>query len=98
MFELRCSKVELRCSESAGQRRRREVKGSLSGTRSEPVPLPESICLVCGTTIAPGRNYCRACAIPVATGHLTDIAGAGREAERIAAQSADAQARRANTQ
>jgi hypothetical protein len=80
------------------QRRRREVKGGLSGSLSEPAPRPESICLVCGTTVAPGRNYCRSCAIPVATGHLAEAARAGRTAGQIAAHSTTAQARRANTQ
>ena len=79
------------------QRRRREVKGSFSGGSSKPLPRPESICLVCGKTIARGGSYCRSCAIPVATEHLTEVAESGRAAGQIAAQSADAQARRAET-
>jgi hypothetical protein len=80
------------------QQRRREVKGSSSGASSEPVPRHESICHVCGAAIASGRSYCRSCAIPVATEHLTEVAESGRAAGRIAAQTAKAQARRANTQ
>ena len=80
------------------QRHRREVKGSLSGTSSEPASRPESICIVCGATIVSGRSYCRSCAIPVATEHLTEVSESGRAAGQIAAQSIDAQSRRANTQ
>ena len=80
------------------QRRRREAKGNLAGTSCETTPRTESICRHCGTTIAPGRSYCRSCAIPVATEHLTEVAESGRAAGRIAAHSTDAQARRANTQ
>jgi len=79
------------------QRRGSEAKGGLAGTSSEPAPRPESICLVCGKAIARGGSYCRSCAIPVATEHLTEVAESGRAAGQIAAQSADAQARRAET-
>jgi hypothetical protein len=61
-------------------------------------PRPESICLVCGATATPGCSYCRSCAIPVATEHIREVAQAGREAGRLAAQSAEAQVRRANSQ
>jgi CRISPR-associated endonuclease Cas1 len=80
------------------QRRRREAKGSLSGLSSKPASRRESICIVCGASIASGRSYCRSCAIPIATEHLTDVAESGRATGQIAAQSADAQVRRANTQ
>ena len=80
------------------QQRRREVKGGLPVTSRERVPRPESVCLVCGATATPGCTYCRLCAIPVAAEHLTEVAEQGREAGRIAAQSAEAQKRRANSQ
>ena len=77
---------------------RREAKDTLSGPSSEPAPRPESICLACWTTTVRGRSYCRSCAIPVATEHLTEVGERGRAAGRIAAHSADAHARLANTQ
>jgi CRISPR-associated endonuclease Cas1 len=78
------------------QQRRREVKGSLAGPSSEAIPRPERICVVCGTTLATGRSYCRACSIPVAMENLAAVAAAGRAAGQMTAHGPEAQARRAN--
>jgi len=78
------------------QSRRREVKGSLSGTSSAPVPRPERICVVCGTALATGRSYCRVCSVPVAIENLAAVAAAGRVAGQMTSHGPEAQARRAN--
>jgi CRISPR-associated endonuclease Cas1 len=74
------------------QRRRREAKGS----RSLPMnraPQPQSICRICGTPVARGQRYCAVCVRTVSKENLVEVAQAGR----MAAQSPEAQARRAAT-
>jgi hypothetical protein len=52
----------------------------------------------CCTNTTQCRSYCRSCAISVGTEPLLNVGRAGREAGRVAAQSAEAQKRRANSQ
>jgi CRISPR-associated endonuclease Cas1 len=76
------------------QLRRREAKGVLSGLPLAPPPRPDSFCNHCGAAIGRGRNYCVTCAIASNTVGLVNAARQGR----IAAQSDQAQSRRADTQ
>lgn len=62
--------------------------------RKPAPPPPLSVFRVCGTSILPGRSYCVSCAITPAREALIEAARRGR----VAAQSRDAQARRAETQ
>jgi hypothetical protein len=75
------------------QRRRREAKGGLPSLPEKPAPKPESICRVCGTAVGSGRTYCRSCVRTISGENLTEVARSGR----VAAQTPQAQARRAAT-
>jgi CRISPR associated protein Cas1 len=76
------------------QRRRREVKGGSPLPPAELTPEPQSICRICGIAIAPGRSYCTSCAPTSAAEQIAKAAPSGR----VAAHSAKAEARRADTQ
>jgi len=56
-------------------------------------PIPQCVCRVCGTPIAPGRRYCRRCVRTISKENLVEVARSGR----AAAQTPEAQARRAAT-
>ncbi len=76
------------------QQRKRMARGRPSSAPVKSPPRQPSVCRICGTTIKPGKRYCASCALELSTERLTKAAKSGR----IAAQSAEAQARRANTQ
>ncbi len=73
---------------------RRETKGISSISPPKPLPRLESFCKDCGAQIGTGRTRCAACTIPLSTAGLVKAAREGR----IAAQSDQAQTRRADTQ
>jgi hypothetical protein len=75
------------------QRHRREAKGGMSIRPSKPAPRPQPICRVCGTSIQAGQSYCAVCVISISRDNLIEVARSGR----VAAQSPEAQARRAAT-
>lgn len=74
------------------QRHRREAKRGLS-LPTNRAPRPQHLCGVCGTSIETGKIYCPICAVTVSRESLIELAREGR----IAAQSPEAQARRAET-
>ena len=76
------------------QDHRREARGLPCVTRQPPPPRPESFCKDCGVEIGQGRTYCASCAIERNTVGLIDAAKRGR----VAAQSDQAQAFRAESQ
>jgi CRISPR-associated endonuclease Cas1 len=76
------------------QAHKREGKGFPAIPQPKSPPKPQKICLYCGTSVTPGSNYCPSCAIIFATEQVMKAAKSGR----IAAQSANAQALRADTQ
>jgi len=76
------------------QRHRREAKAGMSATPTKPAPRPQAICRICGAPIARGRSYCAFCVLTVSKENLVEVAKSGR----VAAQSPEAQARRAATQ
>lgn len=80
------------------QSRRREAQGAPYQPDTKPNVHPESVCRICGRSITTGGRYCAACAIPVATKHILEVAEAGRAAGQLAAHSAAATVRRASTQ
>jgi hypothetical protein len=75
------------------QNNRREVKGSSPATPVLP-SRPESFCRECGVEISRRRTRCAACANVITTAGLVKAAEQGR----VAAQSDQAQSRRAETQ
>jgi hypothetical protein len=74
------------------QGRRRQAKGSSSDLPDKPAPRPPRVCRVCG--VLTKRTYCTSCGSTIATEKLIKAARQGR----VAAQSQEAQARRADTQ
>jgi len=72
------------------QRHRREAKGRLDLPVLNP-PRPPKLCSICGNNIPTDKTYCASCAVGVRTEALVRAAQKGR----VAAQSSDAQARRA---
>ena len=76
------------------QSRKREATGTPSSLPVEPAPRPPTICRICGTPITPRQRYCGYCAVTVSKEQLLEAARSGR----VAAQSVDAQVRRADTQ
>ena len=75
------------------QNNRREVKGRLPAAPTLP-PHPTSYCRDCGAEITRRRTRCTACANVLTTAGLVKAAEQGR----VAAQSDQAQSRRADTQ
>ena len=80
------------------QSRKREAKGIAWPRETKPVAQPYSVCQTCGKAIKTGRKFCSACAVPVATERILEVAEAGHTAGRAASQTTEAQARRASTQ
>jgi len=76
------------------QSHKREVKGSTFILTNRLPTLREKICRTCGTTITYGQTHCRKCSVGISRERLIEVAKAGR----IAGQSAEAQARRSDTQ
>jgi hypothetical protein len=75
------------------QRNRREARDGRPTLLTKPAPRENSVCKVCGTSIEAGKIYCAICAVTVSRENLVELAKSGR----VAAQSPDAQARRAAT-
>jgi CRISPR-associated endonuclease Cas1 len=75
------------------QRRRREARGGKPFVSTKPAPREQSVCKTCGTSIEAGKIYCATCAVTVSRENLVELARSGR----VAAQSSEAQARRAAT-
>jgi len=59
-----------------------------------PPPKPMHICRGCGASIKRDRDYCTSCGLVVSTDKMLEVGKSGR----VAAQSATAQASRAETQ
>ncbi len=76
------------------QGRKREAKGQPALPPAGPITRPPSICRACGESVSPGRRLCPLCFVPSATEQILKAAPIGR----IAAHTAEAQARRADTQ
>jgi CRISPR-associated endonuclease Cas1 len=66
---------------------------STNGSRCEP-PKPMHVCRGCGASVKRDRDYCTACGLVVSTDKILEVGEAGR----LAAQSTEAQASRAETQ
>jgi len=76
------------------QNHKREAKGVSADVPPPEPPKPPRICLRCGAPIIYGKTFCSSCGVVVARDELITSAKRGR----IAAQSPEAQARRADTQ
>jgi CRISPR-associated endonuclease Cas1 len=76
------------------QTHKREAKGVSTDIRVPEPPKPPRVCKGCGAPIIYGKNFCSSCGVIIARDELIESAKRGR----IAAQSSDAQARRAETQ
>jgi CRISPR-associated endonuclease Cas1 len=76
------------------QTQRRIAQGGNPSPPAHPGPRPVQVCLSCGGRTNREANYCARCAKDVSRTNLVDVAKLGR----IAAQSAEAAARRASTQ
>ena len=76
------------------QNHRREAKGISGNIPIQVPPKPPRICLGCGARLVYGKGFCSSCGVVVAREELVEAAKRGR----IAAQSSEAQARRAETQ
>jgi hypothetical protein len=74
------------------QQHQREAK-SCPAFPTVEVPKPEHVCRGCGTSIEVGKVYCALCGVAVSKENLVELAKRGR----VAAQSPEAQARRAKT-
>jgi CRISPR-associated endonuclease Cas1 len=75
------------------QQAKREAKGHFDALPVKPAPRPQHVCVICGKPIEPRHEYCRDCLVPRSSESLKQAAHAGR----IAAQSDEAQERRAET-
>lgn len=53
------------------RRNLREAKGSAPLPRNKPTPTPESVCRICGISVATGKSLCRVCQITFATEQIT---------------------------
>lgn len=87
---MRTSSRQMLAAMHLTQRHRREAKGESSPPVPTP-PRPPRLCRTCGTNISAENTYCATCAVAVRTEELIKAAQKGR----IAAQSSQAQARRA---
>jgi CRISPR-associated endonuclease Cas1 len=75
------------------QQAKREAKGQFHDLPVKSAPRPQHVCAMCGKPIEPRYEYCRDCLVPLSAESLKQAAHAGR----IAAQSDEAQRRRAET-
>ncbi|MBZ5492897.1 MAG: CRISPR-associated endonuclease Cas1 [Acidobacteriia bacterium] len=75
------------------QQARREAKGQFYDLPVKRAPRPQHVCATCGKPIEPRHEHCRDCLVPLSTESLKQAANAGR----MAAQSDEAQRRRAET-
>jgi CRISPR-associated endonuclease Cas1 len=87
---MRTSSRQMMAATHLTQRHRREAKGRLELPVLNP-PRPPKLCSICGGNIPVDKTYCASCAVGVRTEELIKAAQKGR----VAAQSSDAQARRA---
>jgi hypothetical protein len=76
------------------QAHKREAKGVSPDVPAPEPPKPPRICLGCGAPIVYGKSFCSSCGLIVARDELIESAKRGR----IAAQTPEAQAHRAETQ
>lgn len=76
------------------QSHKREAKGISADVPACTPPKPMRVCRGCGASVKRGRDYCVACGLVVSTDKILEVSQAGR----VAAQSAQAQASRAETQ
>lgn len=76
------------------QSHKRKAKGSSFVPAPEPAPKTESLCRDCGACVGPGRVHCPKCAIVYSTDRLKHAAQMGR----VASHTAEAEARRSETQ
>jgi CRISPR-associated endonuclease Cas1 len=75
------------------QQAKREAKGHFDTLPVKRAPRPQHVCGTCGKPIESKHDYCRDCLIPRSSESLRQAARTGR----IAAQSEEAQQRRAET-
>jgi CRISPR-associated endonuclease Cas1 len=73
---------------------RRAAKGHIYHLPSKPAPRPEHVCVGCGKPIRSRHDHCADCLVAISTKSLLEAARIGR----VAAQSTEAQSRRAETQ
>ena len=76
------------------QNHKREAKGASADVPANTPPRPMRVCRGCGASVKGDRDYCTACGLVVSTEKIREVGKDGR----AAAQSAQAQANRAETQ
>jgi CRISPR-associated protein Cas1 len=76
------------------QNRRREAKGVAASLPANKPPKPMRVCRGCGASVKRDRDYCAACGLVISTEKIVEVSQVGR----VAAQSTQAQASRAETQ
>src|SRR5579863_5171336 len=76
------------------QSHRRDVRDSAPILPAKAAPRPDTLCAGCGVRIDRGGKHCALCTKPISKDNLTQAARAGR----VAAQGAEAQARRSGSQ
>lgn len=76
------------------QRHKREAKGASPLPRPVSPPSTENVCRGCGKAIQREHTHCGNCAFDIATKRMPDVARVGR----LTANTAQAQAKRRNTQ
>jgi len=87
---MRAPRNRARANTHLTQRHRREAKGRSDLPVLNP-PRPPKLCSICGSNIPTDKTYCASCAVGVRTEALVRAAQKGR----VAAQSSEAQAKRA---
>ncbi len=73
---------------------KREAKSVSANVPAYPPPKPMHVCRGCGASVKRDRDYCAACGLVVSTDKMLEVSQVGR----VAAQSPQAQANRAETQ
>lgn len=76
------------------QSHRREARVNVSPFKLKAPPRPPHVCQGCGASIHHDKTFCMACGLVASTERMAQVARQGR----LAAQSAEAQASRAQTQ
>jgi hypothetical protein len=76
------------------QNHKREATGASADVPANTPPRPMRVCRGCGASVKRDRDYCVACGLVISTDKIPQVGEAGR----VAAQSALAQASRAETQ